>query len=107
MRRKHSTNEPPKHHQIEEQCVQDEKPRTGGLKDLDNYIGRFSTQVTSAHGLAHIYTAKNIVTRMIWTLIVLIAAGTFIWQMHGLITRFIRFDTNTEVREIIRQRITE
>ncbi|XP_072027738.1 uncharacterized protein [Amphiura filiformis] len=74
-----------------------EKPRIGSVRDIDNSFGYFATNVTSAHGFVHIYTASSIIGRIIWTLIVLGAIAAFIWQMEGLVARFIAFGTVTEV----------
>ena len=67
------------------------------LSNVEDIDYKFATE-TSLHGVGLIATAKNLLVKIIWTLIVLCMCGVLIWQIVQLLINFFKYAPVTEVR---------
>ena len=71
------------------------------IKRIDNVLEDFAVNYSTAHGLPNIYKSDSVLGRIFWTFLFLGAAAVCGWQFEQLITKYIAFDTATEVRNTL------
>ena len=76
-----------------------ESPRKRGLRERV----KLWSKSTSCHGIPHAGTANSLRGRMLWSLVVIVCVGIFIYQSVQVYKKFQRNEkiVNIEVRNIV------
>ena len=82
---------------VEQLSPTQDESNPGIVKQLDNVVGTFATDYSSAHGLPNIYKSTSVFGRLCWTILFLGAFGVCAWQFQALIIKYMAFNTATEV----------
>ncbi|XP_033114158.1 acid-sensing ion channel 5-like [Anneissia japonica] len=87
----------------EDPQIPDMKTENTNLYDYYSYktiLQSFSTEVTSTHGLPHVFKSTNYLSRCIWAALFLTGVSLFIWQTSVLIKLYHDFPINVKIEVV-------